>query len=87
MPVLLDLNHICSNFHTIEFLKMDSAIFVKGYDGFVKFMENFKANNKTISILFTGEKTDGVSWCSDCNDGNPIFKKTFISLLIKYYFS
>lgn len=48
---------------------MDSAIFVKGYNGFVKFMQDFKANNKTISILFTGEKVDGISWCSDCNDG------------------
>ncbi|CAO1404437.1 unnamed protein product [Diamesa tonsa] len=55
---------------------MDSAIFVKGYDGFVKFMENFKANNKTISILFTGEKTDGVSWCSDCNDAEPFIKES-----------
>ena len=49
---------------------MDSAIFVKGYDSFVKLMENFKPNNKTISILFTGEKENAVSWCSDCNDCN-----------------
>lgn len=56
---------------------MNSAIFVKGYDGFVKFMEEFKANNKSISILFTGEKANGVSWCSDCNDGKTLFKETF----------
>lgn len=66
---------------------MDSAIFVKGYDGFVKFMENFKANNKSISILFTGEKVNGVSWCSDCNDGNQSLKRNFVHLLIKYFFS
>lgn len=69
MPISLDLDSNCCNYRKLEFLNMDSAIFVKGYDGFVKFMQDFKANNKTISILFTGEKVNGLSWCSDCNDG------------------
>ncbi|CAO1403742.1 unnamed protein product [Diamesa serratosioi] len=56
---------------------MESKQFlVKGYDNFVKFMDKFKEDSKLISILFTGEKVDGVSWCSDCNDAEPFIKES-----------
>lgn len=38
---------------------------VKGYDGFVEFMKDFKANGKILNILFSGEKDDKVRICKE----------------------
>ncbi|XP_038105637.1 thioredoxin domain-containing protein 17-like [Culex quinquefasciatus] len=46
--------------------------YVAGFQNFVDFMKNFKADGQDINILFTGAKMDsGISWCSDCVDAAP----------------
>lgn len=43
--------------------------FIQGYDKFLEFFQNFDSEGKIVNILFSGEKIDGASWCSDCVEG------------------
>uniref|UniRef100_A0A1Q3FYI8 Thioredoxin domain-containing protein 17 n=1 Tax=Culex tarsalis TaxID=7177 RepID=A0A1Q3FYI8_CULTA len=46
--------------------------YVAGYQNFIDFMKNFKADGQDINILFTGAKLDnGLSWCGDCVEAAP----------------
>lgn len=38
---------------------------VKGYDGFVQFMKDFKAADKVVNVLFSGAKDEKVSLSSN----------------------
>ncbi|XP_015594301.1 thioredoxin domain-containing protein 17-like [Cephus cinctus] len=48
---------------------------VEGYENFIKFMENFKADGP-IHILYSGTKLpNGNSWCPDCVEAEPVIEK------------
>lgn len=40
---------------------------VKGYESFVQFMKDFKAEDKIVNVLFSGAKDEKVSLSSDFN--------------------
>lgn len=40
---------------------------VKGYEGFLSFIKDFKAGEKVVNILFTGEKDSKVNIALDIN--------------------
>lgn len=46
--------------------------YVSGYDNFVKFMNELGTSDENpVNILFSGQKDEnGISWCSDCVEGN-----------------
>ncbi|CRL03021.1 CLUMA_CG016468, isoform A [Clunio marinus] len=49
--------------------------FVEGFEDFMKFVKDFKAEEKVVNILFTGKKDEkGVSWCPDCNEAEPFIE-------------
>lgn len=35
---------------------------VKGYEGFIQFIKDFKAGGKLVNVLFSGEKDSNVSF-------------------------
>lgn len=50
--------------------------FVKGYEGFIAFIKDFKPAGKIVNVLFTGEKDpSGNSWCPDCVEAVPYIQE------------
>ncbi|XP_057322226.1 thioredoxin domain-containing protein 17 [Microplitis mediator] len=48
---------------------------VEGYDNFLKFMEDLKADGQVI-VIYSGSKLDnGLSWCSDCVEAEPAIEE------------
>lgn len=46
---------------------------VEGYEGFLKFMEQFPKDN-IVHVLYSGTKLpNGSSWCPDCVVGETIY--------------
>uniref|UniRef100_A0A6P7EXV2 Thioredoxin domain-containing protein 17 n=1 Tax=Diabrotica virgifera virgifera TaxID=50390 RepID=A0A6P7EXV2_DIAVI len=50
---------------------------VEGYDNFVNFMKNFKAQGTVVCIYFGGsvDEATGESWCDDCVRAWPVIDK------------
>jgi hypothetical protein len=56
--------------------------YVKGYDNFCKFIENFDSKGQLVHIYFGGSKLpSGESWCDDCVRGELGY---VYFLLLKY---
>ncbi|XP_072387212.1 thioredoxin domain-containing protein 17-like [Diabrotica undecimpunctata] len=55
---------------------------IEGYDNFVNFMKNFKAQGTVVCIYFGGavEEATGESWCDDCVRAWPVISKVLETL-------
>jgi thiol-disulfide isomerase/thioredoxin len=50
--------------------------YVKGYDNFCKFIENFDSKGQLVHIYFGGSKLpSGESWCDDCVRAAPVIEE------------
>ncbi|XP_068897663.1 thioredoxin domain-containing protein 17-like [Tenebrio molitor] len=61
--------------------------YVKGYDNFCKFIENFDSKGQLVHIYFGGSKLpSGESWCDDCVRAAPVIEEALQKADYKAHF-
>ncbi|CAB3221469.1 unnamed protein product [Arctia plantaginis] len=67
---------------------MVTVVHLKGMDEFNNYVENMGHGNATLLFCFTGEKlSSGPSWCSDCNEAEPVIEAFLTEVKRKIIFA